>query len=173
MAVAVRSTIAALCLLLVAGCLTDELVVCKESVVVEEAMKPFLGVYRVEKWFGNDKPESLRVTEKNGEFQFSFLASGRELHFVLSKIPNSKKELYLLSIPRQDGNPADMILVGKAEKERTHIWAAFANLPVVEEHLSFQDGKAKAEDAKKFLANHADAFVTANEPQFTLEQEAS
>jgi len=64
-----------------------------------------------------------------------------------------------------------MFFVGKAGEDVTFMWAVFANMPVAENHLSFLDGKAKAEDVKTFLATYADAFVAANEPQVTLEHE--
>ncbi|MBC8355744.1 MAG: hypothetical protein H8E66_27525 [Planctomycetes bacterium] len=164
-----RRTTAAFCLLFVAGCVTDELVVYKETVVTKASIKPFIGVYHVEEWPGNAKPESVRVTEKDEDLHFSYSLPDKkvQLHFLLSKIPNSKSELYLLSIPGQDDtNQANMFFIGKAEKGQTHIWAVFSNLPVAKDHLKFQDGKAK--EVKKFLAKRADAFVMANEPQVTL-----
>ncbi len=174
MLVFVRRTILACCLLLVAGCVTEELVVYKESRVSKEAMKPFLGEYQVEKWFGNTMPEIVRVTQKDGEFSLSYVLLNKkvQLHFVLSKIPNSKKDLYLLSIPSQDDTrQANMFFIGEAEKDQTHIWAVFSNLPVAREHLKSQGGRAKALDVKRFLSKNADAFVTANRPQVTLKNE--
>ena len=44
-------------------------------------------------------------------------------------------------------------------------------MSVAKDHLDFENGKAKAEDVKKFLAKHADAFVTANERPATLKNE--
>ena len=61
-----------------------------------------------------------------------------------------------------------MFFLGKADKDQSSIWAVFSNLPVAKDQLSFQDGKAKAEDVKTFLAKHADDFVMANKPQVTL-----
>lgn len=72
MASFVRRTIVASCLLLVAGCVTDELAVYKKSVVSREAVKAFEGVYQVEEWPGNVKPESVGVTEKDGELNFAY-----------------------------------------------------------------------------------------------------
>ena len=173
MFVFVRRTIVACCLLLVAGCVTEELVVYKENVVAKKAMKPFLGTYKVEKWIADKKPESVRVTEKDGEFSFSFEQSDKKIRmkFVLSKIPNSKQGLYLLSLPSQkDTKRANIFFIGKAEKEQTQIWAVFPNSPVANEHLKFQGFKAKVVDVKKFLAKHADAFVTENKPHATLKK---
>ncbi|MBP89297.1 MAG: hypothetical protein CMJ64_21715 [Planctomycetaceae bacterium] len=90
----------------------------------------FVGVYLVEDWPGNAKPKSVGVTEKDGELSFSYSLPDKksELRFVLSKIPNSKKHLYLLSIPGQDGtNNANMFFVGQAENEQTHIWVVHSN----------------------------------------------
>jgi len=175
MFVFVRRTIVACCLLLVAGCVTEELVVYKDNVVGKKGMKPFLGTYEVKQWLASKKPESVRVSKKDGEFSFSFVQSDKKIRmqFVLSKIPNTKKDLYLLSLPSQkDTKRANMFFIGKAEKEQTRIWAVFPNSPVANEHLKFQGFKAKAVDVKKFLANHADAFVTENEPQVTLKKKA-
>jgi hypothetical protein len=166
-----RRIVAATCLLLVAGCVTDELAVYKDSVVTREAAKRFLGEYQVEQWPGDAKPERIRVTEQDGELSFSYSLPDKkiQLRFVLSKVPNSKKNLYLLSIPGQEATKqANMFFLGKADKDQSSIWAVFSNLPVAKDHLSFRDGKAKAEDVKTFLAKHADDFVMANEPQVTL-----
>jgi hypothetical protein len=174
MAIYKRWIIVATCLLLIAGCITDELAVYKDSVVSKDALKPFLGVYQVEEWPGDDKPESVRVAEDDGELSFSYSLPDRNIQarFILSKIPNSKKDLYLLSIPAQaETDQANMFFVGKADKDQTYIWAVFSNLPVTKDHLSFIDGKAKAEDVKSFLATHADAFVAANEPQVKFKNE--
>lgn len=166
-----RRIIVATSLLLMAGCITDELAVYKDSVVSKDAMKPFLGMYQVEKWPGDVKPTSISVIEKEGEFNFSYSLPERKVdaRFVLSKIPNSKKDLYLLSIPAQaDTDQANLFFIGKSEKDQASIWAVGDNLPVASDHLKFTSGKAKAEDVKTFLAEHADTFVAANEPQVTL-----
>ena len=72
MLVFVRRTLAVSCLLFVAGCVTDELAVYKDSVVNKEAAKPFVGVYRVKEWPGNEKPKSVNVTEQDGELKFIY-----------------------------------------------------------------------------------------------------
>lgn len=166
-----RHFVAILCLLCFVGCVTDELAVYKDSVVSKEAVKAFVGVYQVEEWPGDAKPESVCVTDKDGELSFAYSVPDKkvDLRFMLSTIPNSKKDLYLLSIPSQDGtNNANMFFVGQAEKEQTHIWVVHSDFPVAKGQLSFSCGKAKADDVKQFLAKHADAFVTANEPQVTF-----
>lgn len=174
MAIYVRRIIAATCVLFVAGCETDELAVYKDSVVGKEAAKAFVGVYQVRDWPGDEKPESVCVTEKDGELRFSYSVPDKkyEVRFVLSKIPNSKKDLYLLSIPGQEAtNQANLFFVGQADKDQTNIWVVSSNMAVAEGHLGFQDGKAKAGDVKMFLAKHADAFVAANEPQVKLKHD--
>jgi hypothetical protein len=171
MAIYKRRIIVATCLLLMAGCITDELAVYKDSVVSKDAMKPFLGMYQVEQWPGDVKPTSISVIEKEGEFNFSYSLPDRKVdaRFVLSKIPNSKKDLYLLSIPGQaDTDQANLFFIGKSEKDQASIWAVSGDLPVASDHLKFKSGKANAEDVKTFLAEHADTFVAANEPQVTL-----
>ena len=171
MVVFLRRTIVAVGLLLLVGCVTEELVVFEEGVVKKGAMKPFLGTHQVEQWPGDTKPTSIEVTEKDGEFSFSYAVGDQKIHlkFMLSKIPGSKKKLQLLSIPAQeDTNQANMFFIVKAGKDQTYIWPVFSSLPVAKDHLEFEDGKAKAEDVKTFLTKHADAFVTANEPPVTL-----
>jgi len=160
-------------LLSIAGCITDELAVYQDSVVGKEAMKPYLGTYHVEAWPGDMRPTSIAVTQEEDKFSFSYALGDRKVNvnFVLSKIPGSRKDLYLLSLPAQkDTEQANMFFVGQAGKERTSIWAVFSSLPVAQEHLDFTDGKAKAEDVKKFLKQYADAFVEANEPQVALKK---
>jgi len=176
MIVFIRRTAVASCLLLVASCVTDELVVYKDSVVSKEAKKAFVGVYQVTDWPGNEKPESVSVTEKEGKLRFSYSVPNKksDFRFVLSKIPNSKKDLYLLSIPGQEAtNQANMFLIGRTVKENTYIWVVFSTLAVAKDHLSFQNGKAKAEDVKQFLAMHGDDFVMANDPEVTLKNPKS
>lgn len=171
MTVLARRTIALSCLLFATGCVTDELVVYKESVLSKDARGPFLGVYEVLEWPGEMKPESVRVTETDEELGFSYSLPDKniQLDFVLSTIPNSKKKLHLMSIPsQQDTNRANMFFIGKAERDETQIWAVFSNSPVAKQQLNFTGGKAKAEDVKAFLVAHADAFVTANKPQVRL-----
>ncbi len=172
MAVSMKRIAAVVCLMLVSGCVTDELVVYMEGVVSGEAMKPFLGTYRVEEWPGDMTPESVRVaTKKDGELSMSYSLPDRIVHvqFILSKIPNSKKDLYLLSLPsQQETKQKNLFFVGQAGAEQTHIWAVFSNLPIAKDHLTFKNGKAKAQDVKTFLAKNADAFVAANDPQVTL-----
>lgn len=173
MVLLVRRTFVACCLVLVAGCVTDEPTVYKDSIVGKDAVKAFVGEYQVEEWPGNAKPESVSVAQKEGELSFSYSVPDKkyDVHFVLCKIPNSKQDLYLLSIPSQEAtNQANLFFIGKTEKKETHIWAVFAKLPVANDHLSFQNGKAKAEDVKTFLSKHADAFVQANEPQVRLKK---
>ena len=172
MIVFLRRTLLASCLLFVAGCVTEDLAVYQDSVVSKEATKAFVGVYEVKQWPGNAAPERVRVTVEDGKLRFSYSLPDKkyDVGFVLSKIPNSKKDLYLLSIPGQEAtNQANMFFIGKAEKEKTHIWAVFSTLAVAKDHLSFPNGKAKAADVKKFLAQHADEFVTENESQVRLE----
>jgi len=171
MPVLARFTITVSILVALVGCITDELVVYKDSVVGKEAAKPYLGVYHVEEWPGDMKPEKVRVAEKDGELHFSYSVPDKnyDVRFVLSKIPNSKKDLHLLSLPGQGAtNQANMFFLGKATQNETRIWAVFANLPVAKDHLTFQNGKFKAKDVKAFLSKHADAFVMANEPQVRL-----
>lgn len=172
MAIYKRRIIVATCLLLMAGCITDELAVYKDSVVSKDAMKPFLGMYQVEQWPGDMKPTSISVTENEGKFRFSYSLPDRKVdaRFVLSKIPNSKKDLYLLSIPGQeDTNQANLFFIGRMKQDQASIWVVVGELPVARDHLKFTSGKAKAEDVKTFLAEHVDAFVAANEPQVTLQ----
>ena len=174
MAIHEMRMIAAASLLVVAGCVTDEVAVYNDSVVNQQAAKRFLGEYQVEQWPGDMKPETIRVADKDGKLRFSYSLPEKkiDLEFVLSKIPSSEKDLYLLSIPAQaDTNQANLFFIGRADKDQTYIWAVFSNLPVAKEHLSFEQGKAKADDVKTFLVKHADAFVTANEPQVTLRHE--
>lgn len=171
MLVFVRRTLAASFLLVVAGCVTDDFAVYKDSVVNKEAAKAFVGVYEVKDWPGNEKPESISVTEKDGQLRFAYSVPGKkyDVRFVLSKIPNSNKGLYLLSIPAQEAtNQANMFFLGRAEKENTHIWAVISTLAVAKDHLSFLNGKTKAEEVKRFLAMRGDEFVTANDPQVRL-----
>lgn len=168
----VRSAWTAGCLLLLAGCVTDEPAVYKDSVVTKEVAKPFLGVYQVKKWPGNMKPETVLVTQEDDKMSFAYSAGNKDLklRFVLSKIPKSKKDLYLLAVPSQgDTNRANIFFVGRALEEETHLWVVVSNSPVAREHLQFTSGRAKAEDVKAFLAKHADEFASANEPQVQLE----
>lgn len=79
MIVFVRRAILACGLLLVAGCVAEELVVHKDNVVGKKAMKPFLGTYEVEKWLVDTRPETVHVTEKDCEFSFLFATLGRSV----------------------------------------------------------------------------------------------
>ncbi|MCB9925553.1 MAG: hypothetical protein H6822_25610 [Planctomycetaceae bacterium] len=171
MSVLARFTIAVSILVPLVGCITDELAVYEDSVVGKDAAKAYVGVYQVEEWPGDIEPETVRVTWKGEGLRFAYSVADKkvDLRFVLSKIPKSKNELYLLSIPGQEATKqANMFFIGRAEKENTHIWAVFSTLPVARDHLEFTSGKAKAEDVKTFLMQHADEFVSANEPQVTL-----
>lgn len=171
MMVLLKRTLPVCCLLIASGCVTDEVVVFKDAIVGKDAAKQFLGVYKVEEWPGDMRPESIRVTEADGKQSFSYSLAGNEIkvQFVVSKIPKSEQDLFLLSVPGQDDTKqANLFFIGKREKEKTSIWAVLSTLRVARDNLSFQIGKAKANDVKQFLMNHADAFVAANKPVVTL-----
>ena len=158
-------------LLPLAGCVTEELAVYDDAVVGEQAARRYVGEYRVEAWPGDDRPETIRVSAPDGKLRFAYSLRGKnvDLPFVLSKIPNSQQNLHLLSVPSHDDtNQANLFFIGRADDDQTHIWAVFANSRVASEHLDFQNGKTKAADVKTFLAQHADAFIAANEPQVKL-----
>ncbi len=166
-----KSSIAIPLLAACVGCITDELVVYKDSIVGKDAAKPYLGVYQVEEWPGDMRPEKVGVAEMGGRLAFSYnlMEKKYDVRFVLSKIPNSKKGLFLLSIPGQpDTNQANMFFLADVTKDETYIWAVLANLPVAKDQLTFENGKFKAGDIKNFLMQHSDAFVQANQPQVKL-----
>ncbi|MCO6459030.1 MAG: hypothetical protein J5I93_27295 [Pirellulaceae bacterium] len=173
MAVSVRPLLPALCLLFAAGCLTDELSVYEDARLNEAAMKAFAGDYQVVRWPGDTKPQSVGVTQRDGKFRFAYTAGDQNVdaHFVLSRIPGSQQKLLLLSLPKQDAtSQASMFLVAKSGPEQTDIWLVLADSPVAQGQLAFEQGKAKAEDVKKFLAAHADQYVTANQPAIRLQR---
>lgn len=176
MAMIMNRLLAISCLLLLAGCVTDKLVVYKDSVLSEKDMRPFLASYKVEKWPGDNKPETVRVAGKKGKHHFTYTTGEKKIkvRFLVSKIPGSKTGLHLLSLPAQkDTNQANLFFIGRAKKDQTDLWIVFSNMPVAKGRLEFENGKAKAEDVKKFLSKHADAFVKENKSTVTLRREKS
>jgi hypothetical protein len=90
---------------------------------------------------------------------------------MLSKIPNSKRNLLLVSVPSQgDTNKSNIFFIGQVEKGKMHLWIVVSNMPVAEGRLAFENHKAKAGDVKKFLSKYADEFVRANKPTVTLKK---
>ena len=166
----IHAAIAALVFLAATGCVSDQPAVFEDSRLGAEAMQAFVGEYQVVSWPGEQKPTRVAVARRGDEFYFSYDVPGRtEAVFVLSKIPNSKSELLLLAVPGQKStNQANLFFVCRADKERADLWLVFANSPVADGKLEFDQGKAKAEDVKRFLARHADALVEAVGPQVRL-----
>lgn len=173
MAVSVRPLWAAVCLLFAAGCVTDELAEYEDARLNEAAMKAFVGDYRVVLWPGDTKPPSLAVVQRDGKFRFAYTAGGQNVdaHFVVSKIPGSQQKLLLLSLPKQDAtSQASMFFIAQPGPERTDIWVVLADSQVAQGQLAFEQGKARAEDVKKFLAAHADQYVAANQRTIRLQR---
>jgi hypothetical protein len=174
MMISARSmSLAAVCLLAAAGCVTDKPVSYEDHALSQKQMKAFAGTYQVENWPGNVKPDLVKVTEVDRGLQFAYSLPDQqvEARFQLYKIPGSEKNLHLLSLPAQeDTNQANMFFIGRKQDDQTQIWAVFGNMPVAQDHLQFTEGKAKAEDVQRFLRQKADAFVAANEPQVVLKK---
>ncbi len=163
--------VAVACLFCTAGCLSKEVVVYKEGLLDKKAMKQFQGDYQVEQWLSDEAPKRVRVTEKEGKHYFSYTTPRRKykLAFVVSKIPNSKMDLHVLSIPKLPETSSDhLFFIAQAKKGRTRLWIVYANTPVAKGRLEFGDGRAKAKDVKQFLAKHADEVVKANKPSVIL-----
>lgn len=167
------TSLAAVCLLAAAGCVTDKPVSYEDNALSQQEMKSHVGTYQVESWPGNVKPDLVKVTEAEPGLQFSYSLPNEQIEarFQLYRIPESRKDLYLLSLPAQeDTNQANMFFIGRKQDDQTQIWAVFGNMAVAQDHLQFTEGKARAEDVERFLRQRADAFVAANAPQVVLKK---
>lgn len=155
----------------VSGCITDKVAVYKETKLNKKQMRKHHAVYKVEQWPGNDGPKEVRVYGKEGKTHFAYKAEEAiDIHFLLSKIPNSKTGLHLMALPPQKGSDDKaMFFVGRAEKQKTMLWVVFANQPVAKDKLPKKN--LTAEQLKTFLAKHADEYAKENKPQIVLARE--
>jgi hypothetical protein len=162
----------AFALVCTSGCLSKKLVVFEKNKLDAKAMKPFLGNYEVKEWISEDGPKSVLVTAEDGKHYFAYTTPERnyKLDFVVSKIPNSKQDLHVFSVPKQEASSDHLFFIVQAKKGFARFWVVFGNTPVSKGRLEFPDGRANDVDVKKFLSEHADEFVKTNKPSAILRQ---
>ena len=157
----------------VSGCETDKLVFFEDGLVTGKEMKPFLGKYAVERYFDTQGPKTILVKEEDGRYFFSGATRRDDVKkyaFLLSKIPNSKLGLHLLSLPPSKEIHRKMFAIGRVHEGKTYLWVVFDKDPVAKGRIAYKDGKFRSEDVKAFLEKFADAYVLANDPVIVLKK---
>lgn len=162
-------------LLLLSGCVSDELVSYPDHPFSDQAKREYLGEYTVVRWPGEVKAESARIRLDEGVLRFEYKQGGKpvSLKLVLSHVPGSRKQLFVAAIPKQTENArANLFFLGRTVKDRTELWAVLGNSDVAKGKLPFRQGQAKAAEVVEFLRAHGDAFVDANAAIAILERGA-
>ena len=171
-------------LLLLSGCLTDKLVFFEEGLLTGKEMEPFLGKYDVEIWKGKkldpkpvSAPTSVIAAEENGRYFFSYSESdqqNRKNAFLLSKIPNSKLDLFLFSAAIKEKGliTGNLFYIGRVHKGKTYLWEVMPDAAVAKGRIKVTDKERvfRSEDVKAFLEKFADAYVLANDPIIVLKK---
>ena len=163
---------------LLAGCVTDKLVVFQKGLLSDEEMKPFLGEWTLTRrldWDGKKRAfrkGTLALAKKGLDYHFLMELDDDRWsadHFLLSKIPNSKSGLLLLSSPKVD-SCENFFGIAKQDNGTLYFWVVCEDQPMAKGRLSIQDGSFRASDVESFLEKHADAFIRANSPNFTFKK---
>lgn len=180
-------------LVLIAGCITDKLVVFEKGILSDEEMKVFLGAWELTELHALDgKRRSFEkgnlVIQKDGpRYQFSLKITRGDSeevagHFLLSKIPDSKSGLLLFSCPTlkmktKEHEESEVILnffcILKRDGNTIHFWWVGPDRPVAKGRLSSSRGGSagyQSEDVTSFLEDYADAYVLANAPLYTFKK---
>ena len=189
---------AAVCMLLFCGCsVTDELTVFEDRVLSEAQMQPFLGTYTLTASTSNMRKGELTVRKTGARYFGVFESADKdgkryksEGHFLLSHIPTTagfrigetdvrfttNRDTILLSIPKLTVSepPSDdmvldnVVLIVKREGTMLYVWQVLTTASVAKGRLEAEGGVMKADEVKSFLAEYADAYVLANEPEFVF-----
>ena len=167
----------------VSGCETDKLVFFEEGLLTGKEMEPFLGRYEVEIWVGKkhdpksvSAPTSVIAAEENGRYFFSYSESNkqRKSAFLLSKIPDSKLDLFLFSAAIKEKGllTGNLFWIGRVHKGKTYFWKVMPDAAVAKGRITLTDKERvfRSEDVKAFLEKFADAYVLANDPYIVLKK---
>ncbi len=179
-----------LCMLfIIAGCVTDKLLVFEKGLLSSDEMKPLLGKYV---WTDLTEPDNgttakvgngkLVLEERGPRYHFSMEGDIEDKHVeyegfvVLSKIPDSKSGLLALASPKltnpkdEDDGLQNFFMIMKRDKDKLYGWLLFDSAPVAKGRFSDKAGKFKASEVKTFLEKYADAYVLANPPNYTFKK---